>query len=167
MNKPANRVRPYPWKCRNCGKIAVHPAVVTYEVDIEYEGKAYHVVTEKLPAPQCRECHSIYPDAQANRLITAEFRRQARILSPGQIRQDRESLGLTQKQLANALGCAEATISRWETGSQIQQRSSDNFLRVFFGIPAAREALTDDARLQRLGFVATSAQLAGRNLQES
>ena len=42
----------------------------------------------------------------------------------------REKLGLTQKQFANLLGVGEATVSRWETGAQIQQRALDRFLRV-------------------------------------
>ena len=55
--------------------------------------------------------------------------------------QKRESLGLTQKQLANLLRVADATVSRWETGGQIQQRSMDLLLRAFSDIPALRQYL--------------------------
>ncbi len=39
------------------------------------------------------------------------------------------------------LQIAEATLSRWETGAQIQQRSLDKLLRGFFGIEALRRFL--------------------------
>jgi putative zinc finger/helix-turn-helix YgiT family protein len=54
-----------------------------------------------------------------------------------EIRQGREKLALTQKQFANLLGVGEATVSRWETGAQIQQRAMDRFLRVCRASPAA------------------------------
>ena len=57
------------------------------------------------------------------------------------LNRDREKLGLTQKQFANLLGVGEATISRWESGAMIQSRAMDNFLRVFFAVPQARDAL--------------------------
>ena len=51
-------------------------------------------------------------------------------------------LGLTQKQLADKLGLAEATLSRWETGAQIRQRSLDKLLRLFFDLAMVQEALS-------------------------
>ena len=58
-----------------------------------------------------------------------------------------------EKQLAYLLGLAEATISRWETGAQIQQRSLDNLLRIFFGFPEVRKQIVE-SNLQELGLVA-------------
>jgi DNA-binding transcriptional regulator YiaG len=51
---------------------------------------------------------------------------------------------LTQKQFANLLGVGEATVSRWETGAQIQQRAMDRFIRVCLASPAAVELLQSD-----------------------
>ena len=69
------------------------------------------------------------------------LRAAAGLLSPAEIRKGREGLGLTQKQLANQLRISEFTLSRWETGAQIQQRSMDAFLRVFFQSGEARRLL--------------------------
>jgi len=55
-----------------------------------------------------------------------------------------KSLALTQKQFAALLGVGEATVSRWETSAQIQQRAMDRFLRVCFASPAAVELLRSD-----------------------
>jgi hypothetical protein len=39
------------------------------------------------------------------------------------------------------LQIADATLSRWETGAQIQQRSMDRLLRGFFFVPEFRRFL--------------------------
>ena len=61
---------------------------------------------------------------------------------PAEIRQKREALGLIQKQLANALQISESTLSLWEAGAQIQQRSMDKFLRAFFDLEELRSYLS-------------------------
>jgi transcriptional regulator with XRE-family HTH domain len=62
-------------------------------------------------------------------------------LQPHEVRAGREGLGLTQKELASYLQIADATLSRWETGAQIQQRSMDRLLRGFFFVPEFRRFL--------------------------
>jgi putative zinc finger/helix-turn-helix YgiT family protein len=156
MNKSI-KIKPFPWKCRNCGKMAVRRARVSYPVDVEYDGRKYKILVKGLKSPQCQKCHRIFPDAKANRQITQEFLRQAKLLTPQQIRRKREALGLTQKQFATILGFAEATISRWETGTQIQQRSLDNYLRIFFAFPDVRRALMDGIHLEREQIVSNPA----------
>ena len=139
MNKNSNAVtKPFPWKCSNCKAKAVREAIVTHEVDIEHDGCTYHVTIENLKTPQCTNCGLVHPDAKANEAITLAFLTQAQLLTPEQIRGEREKLGLTQKQLAACLRVVEATVSRWETGGQIQQRAMDLLLRGFFHVPEVR-----------------------------
>jgi HTH-type transcriptional regulator / antitoxin MqsA len=147
------KARPFPWKCRKCGRNAVRAAIVSYPVEIDHDGRVYAITVHGLKSPLCQECGQVFPDAGANRQLSQEFPRQAKLLTPQQIRRNREALGLTQKQLANIFGFAEATVSRWETGSQFQQRSLDNFLRVFFAFPEVRKALMDAQHVQKLGLV--------------
>ena len=64
---------------------------------------------------------------------------------------------LHQTQLAERLGVAAETISRWENGALIQSRSMDNLLRVYFAIPEVRNVLAKGgARNPRLGIVVNS-----------
>ncbi len=51
-----------------------------------------------------------------------------------------------QQELAARIGVAEATISRWETGTLIPSRAMDNLLRLSFALPAARAALRGAAQ---------------------
>ncbi len=136
--------RTYPKRCGKCGQKAMILAAAPYATTIEHDGRAYEVKIPNLSAPRCANCQAISIDDDADRQISAAFRRAAGLLAPEEIRQGREKLGLTQKQFANLLGVGEATISRWETGAQIQQRALDRFLRVSFASPAAVELLQSD-----------------------
>src|SRR5207237_5930376 len=53
------------------------------------------------------------------RKVSNALRAEAGLLTPEQIRRQREELGLTQKQLADALQVGESTLSRWETGGAL------------------------------------------------
>lgn len=143
MNKDASSstVKPFPWKCGHCRQNLVYRERVPYEVEVARDGRTYTVTVPELETPRCRNCGEIVLDDAANRQISEAFRHQACLLTPEQLRQGRESLGLTQKQLANRLEVAEATLSRWETGTQIQQRSLDRLLRLYFAFGIVREAL--------------------------
>jgi putative zinc finger/helix-turn-helix YgiT family protein len=136
--------RTYPKRCGKCGQKAMQLATVAYATTIEHDGRAYRVEVPALTVPQCDNCQAISIDDEADQQISAAFRRAARLLTPQEIRQGREKLGLTQKQFANLLGVGEATVSRWETGAQIQQRAMDRFLRVCLASPAAVELLQSD-----------------------
>ena len=136
--------RNYPKRCGKCGQKQMHLATMPYAAAIEHDGRTYRVEIPALTAPRCKNCKSISIDDEADRQISAAFRREARLLAPDEIRQGRERLGLTQKQFANLLGIGEATVSRWETGSQIQQRAMDRLLRVCLSSPAAVELLRND-----------------------
>jgi putative zinc finger/helix-turn-helix YgiT family protein len=119
-------------------------AAVSYATTIEHDGRAYRVEVPALTVPQCGHCQASGIDAEADRQISAAFRHAARLLTPEEIREGREKLGMTQKQFASLLGVGEATVSRWETGAQIQQRAMDRFLRLCLASPAAVEMLLSD-----------------------
>jgi putative zinc finger/helix-turn-helix YgiT family protein len=142
MNNSSTAKKPFPWKCSECKQKAVREAIVDYTTQMQHDGREYTVHVDGLKTPQCENCGLVHPDSDAMRAITLAFLRQANLLTPAQIREHRRKSKLTQVELAAALGVAEATLSRWETGAQIQQRSLDNLLRLFFGIARVRKILT-------------------------
>ncbi len=150
-NDKVPATKPFPWKCKHCGERTVRPATVRYAVDIDHDGRVYTVIVPDLETPRCERCGEIFLDSAANKRITQEFRRQAKLLTPEEIRRCREALSLTQWKLASILGIAEATLSRWETGAQVQQRLLDKFMRIVFGLSEVRALLADDQRLAALG----------------
>jgi len=133
--------RPYPWKCRTCREGSVNPATVDYTAEMEHDGRSYAITIPRLDILECGTCHArMLPDDAYSKLTDA-LRCEAGLLMPAQIRMNREALRLTQKQLASHLKVAPETLSRWETGSQIQQRSMDLLLRAFFDLPELRQYL--------------------------
>jgi putative zinc finger/helix-turn-helix YgiT family protein len=130
-------------KCGNprCRQSAVALATVPYSVSIDHDGRKYNVNMAALTAPRCAVCGTLVLDDEANRQISDAFRHAAGLLGPEQIRDSRLALGLKQQELADSLGVAVSTLSRWETGAQIQQRSLDRFLRLFFAMREVRQAL--------------------------
>jgi transcriptional regulator with XRE-family HTH domain len=60
---------------------------------------------------------------------------------------------MTQKEVADRLGIAEATLSRWLNDAQIQSRAMDNLLRVFFAFPEIRDVLKGESQDRQLGKI--------------
>lgn len=113
-----------------CSQRTMQLATVSYSVQVVYDGRKYTVHLPDLTVPQCSNCQAISIDEAAGDQIDLAFRREAGLLTSDQIRENRERLDLTQEELAARLGIAMATLSRWETGSQVQQRAFDRFLRI-------------------------------------
>jgi putative zinc finger/helix-turn-helix YgiT family protein len=133
--------RPYPWKCRSCGVKALSPVTIDYPVTMEHDGRSYTFTVSSLQVLKCAACQEqVLPDESLTRIYD-QLRVEAGLLSPTEIREKRKHLRLSQEELASQLGVAKETISRWETGGQIQQRGYDKLLRIFFDVPAVRNYL--------------------------
>src|SRR5690349_19485098 len=122
-------MKPFPWKCGHCRERAVYPvALETYTAELDHDGRKYPISLINFQVARCEKCGSIILDDAANRRLSDALRSTVGLLQPAEIRARREALGLTQKELANYLQTADATLSRWETGAQLQQRSMDKLL---------------------------------------
>lgn len=133
--------RPFPWKCGRCRQREVYPTEGEYTTEFVHDGCSHTVTVPSLRTFRCRNCGEVVLDVEANKQIGESFRRQAGLLTPEEIRQQRTNLGLSQEELAERLSVAEATLSRWENGWQIQQRCLDKLMRLFFELPQARQFL--------------------------
>ncbi len=129
-------------KCGKCRQRSVALVTIPYDITIDHDGRKYQIHIPALTVPRCAACGEIAIDDEADRVIEAAFRQEAKLLAGAEIRRLRERLGLTQQELADRLGIAGATLSRWETGAQRQQRAMDVLLRLFFNVPEARAYLT-------------------------
>jgi putative zinc finger/helix-turn-helix YgiT family protein len=147
----------------HCRERAVSPTTIpSYQRDVEHDGRSYAIAVEQLRVLQCGNCGEIVLDDAANRRISDALRTAAGLMLSEEIRQRREALGLLQKQVASALQISESTLSRWETGAQIQQRCMDRFLRAFFDLEALRGYLSTP----EAAWVEPVAQVAGKPAQE-
>lgn len=143
--------KPFPWRCPECGKKEVRPATVAHTSQIRHDGRVYAIEIPRLRVPRCDACGELVFDNDADEQIALALRQHLGLLSGEQIRTNREALGLSQRNLAEHLGVAVETISRWETGALTQTRAMDRYLRVYFGVPAARAALLEESGISHLG----------------
>ena len=144
--------KPFPWRCPECGKKEVQRATVRHCSQIKHDGRLYTVEVSKLRVPRCKSCSELVFDNVADEQIAAALREQLGLLSTEQIRTNRVQLGLSQRELAEHLGVAAETISRWENGVLTQTRAMDRYLRVYFGVPAVRAALLKESAVPALGI---------------
>jgi putative zinc finger/helix-turn-helix YgiT family protein len=150
------RDRPFPWLCANCLKDEVYPVTMPYAVETKHDGRSYHIEIPELRIPKCRSCGELIFSNSVDDQIIQALRSRVHILTPEQIKAGRKALGLKSKDLAERLGVAAATVSRWEKGMMIQSRAMDNFLRIYFAVPEVRSALRGAEQDPNLGIAADS-----------
>lgn len=84
---------------------------------------------------ECENCgQQMLPAALDRKLQDLSIQRQG-LLPPTQIKAIREKLGLTQTLMAERLGVGEKSYTRWESGRSIQNKSSDNLIRLMDRAP--------------------------------
>ena len=130
--------RPYPWTCTRCRQREVYPDKVDYSTTIDHDGRSYTVQVPTLEVPKCRNCGKIVLTDSANRRISEAVRYEAGLMTPEEIRAGRVRCGLDQQTFADQLGISVSTLSRWETGAQMQQRSLNRLMEAYFASPEVR-----------------------------
>ena len=130
--------------CPSCGtKMAQRRATLRLQVN-----------GEEVPAPSalhlgCPKCGEIVLRFQdAKRLhedATAIYRKRHGLLSADEIRAIRERYSLTQADLARLLRLGDNTVSRWESGRNVQTAAMDILLRLIRDLPGSIDYLRDHA----------------------
>lgn len=151
LKRPFWAQQPFPWRCHDCGKDEVRPARVNYDAEVKYDGRLVAFTVEDLGLPVCGACGAKLFTLEVDDQINAALRSHLHLLSPEEIRAGLSRLGMTQKAVADSLGIAEATLSRWLNEFQLQSRAMDNLMRVFFAFPEVRSALASEKPDPSLG----------------
>lgn len=99
-----------------------------------------------LRCPECREVMFDLVDAQRLHGKAVEmYRRKHELLSAAEIRAIRERHGLTQAELARLLRLGGNSISRWESGRNVQNAAMDLLLRLVRDLPGSIAYLRESA----------------------
>jgi DNA-binding transcriptional regulator YiaG len=151
--RPIASNRPFPWRCRHCGRDKVFLTTTSYDAEARHDGRSYTFTIPTLRLPICEACGEKVFTEDVDEQINAALHAYLNYLTPEAMRAALERIRMTQKEVAERLGIAEATLSRWLTGTQMQTRAMDNFLRVFFAFPAVRAALSGDTQDPLLGSI--------------
>jgi putative zinc finger/helix-turn-helix YgiT family protein len=115
----------------------------------------------------CDSCgEEILPASLLAALETVRLERLG-YLRPDEIRAVRERAGLTQTEMARFVGVGEKTYCRWEAGGSLQNRSSDNLIRLADQVPEAFAQLAAQRDPQRQAlidaYLARLDELKGQN----
>ncbi len=150
-NSREPRDRPFPWPCPNCLTATVVPTIMDYAAKVKHDGILHELNLPALEVPRCQTCGETVVTSAVDASINDALRSRLRLLTPAQIRKGIEELGLQQQELAQRLGVAAETISRWVNGALIQSRAMDNLLRLFFALPQVRDVLRGASQDPQLG----------------
>jgi putative zinc finger/helix-turn-helix YgiT family protein len=102
---------------------------------------------EVLESPhlRCNKCDEVIlrldESKQLRERALDSYREKYRLLAGDEIRRLRERLALTQGQLAELLRLGVNTISRWESGRNVQAAAMDVLLRLVRDVPGSVEYL--------------------------
>lgn len=99
-----------------------------------------------LACPKCREVVLRFVDARRlGEDAVAVYRKKYGLLSADEIRAIRERFDLTQADLARLLHLGANTVSRWESGRNVQTAAMDVLLRIIRDLPGSIEYLREHA----------------------
>ena len=122
---------------------------------IERRGKLRVPVNgEEITVPSalhlsCPKCHEVVLRLRDARRLTEDaiaiYRREHGLLSAEQIRAVRRRYDLTQADFARLLRLGANTVSRWESGRNVQTAAMDVLLRLIRDVPASIEYLRSHA----------------------
>jgi putative zinc finger/helix-turn-helix YgiT family protein len=99
-----------------------------------------------LKCPKCHEVVLRYQDARRlSEDAIAAYRKKHGLLSANEIRAIRDRFDLTQGDLAQLLHLGANTISRWESGRNVQTAAMDILLRLIRDLPGSVEYLRKHA----------------------
>ena len=95
----------------------------------------------EVPVYRCTECNFLYTDREGDQLCHDSVCKFLQVLTPTEIRILRKNTGLTIKKFSKFTGIGQASISRWENSTLIQNKAMDFYLRllgVFENLQAIR-----------------------------
>lgn len=151
--RPFGAAEPFPWQCHRCGENKVVLATIEYAAEVRHDGRLHEFTIPRLEIPVCQGCGEKVFTEDVDRQVNDALRSHLKVFTPTKIREVLGRLNLSQKEVADRLGIAEATISRWLGETQIQSKSMDRLLRVFFAFPQVRAALCGELMDPDLGVV--------------
>jgi putative zinc finger/helix-turn-helix YgiT family protein len=145
-------------KCPICGKGMLHSVTGEFRTQFEDDnGNHKELVVPQVSYNKCDTCGEEILDDVASAKISQAQRVAMGLLSSDEIRNIRQGLGKTQREMSNLLGIGEKTYCRWESGGYFQSEAFDRYLRLLRKNPDAvrtLERIRDEKQGQSIFAVA-------------
>lgn len=123
-------------KCAVCGRGFLEQKRGDFRTEfVERNGETRPLIVPNVNWQECDTCHEAILDDEASSLIEESRRKAEGLLTPGEIRQLRRNIGLTQTEMSGLLGIGDKTYCRWESGAYVQSIAMDRYLRLLISLP--------------------------------
>ena len=140
-------------RCLECG---AEMRLTSEPMTEEFKGGTYTVCgIERYVCDACgNDQMSIGNAEKLSRRLAEKHAHAQGLLSPGEIKATRKSMGLTQKEFEKLVGVSSPTASRWESGAVQQSKTADILIRLLSEHPDAREDAMERAEIHAGSAVA-------------
>ncbi len=128
-------------KCPECEGGHLAPFSRDEEFDYDLGEEIIKVIATQVPVERCDTCGMIASGSAAAKVRHKAICRAAGLLAPSEIKALREKFGWSQQYLADLTDFGIATVSRWERGRLLQNRSNNKVLQAIRDCPPFREYL--------------------------
>ncbi len=154
-------------ECPICGEIAFEDRSGDFHFQVPENIPGGEIVVPNARWEECAACGEVVLSLELEEALDREHYRRKGLLTPDEIKAIRNRAGLSQKEMGERLGVGEKTYTRWENGHSIQNKSSDNMIRLFDKHPEVFEeieAQRDPERRKTIReYIASLAVAKGEN----
>lgn len=116
--------------CLICGKQSLSIKTGEYHFDPPENIPGGEMVMKDATWEECGNCGERILSADLEARLEKERYKRLGLLLPEEIKEIRKRAGLSQTEIAKVLGIGEKTYTRWESGFSLQNKSSDNLIRL-------------------------------------
>lgn len=116
--------------CDGCGAQGARMSIETERFNYKTENDNVVELSAKVPVWTCPDCGAQYTDGTAEDIRHAAVCRYLGRLTPAEIKELREHLGLSQSEFSDLTGIGIASVKRWESSALIQSLAFDRYLRL-------------------------------------
>ncbi len=128
-------------KCPECEGGRLVPFTRDEELDYDLGDETIKVLAREVPVERCDSCGMIASGPAAAKVRHEALCRAAGLLTPSEIKGLRDKFGWSQQDLADLTDFGIATVSRWERGRLLPNRSNNKVVQAIRDCPPFREYL--------------------------
>ncbi len=128
-------------KCPECEAGYLVPFTRDEEFDFDLGEEIVKVIARDVPVERCDSCGLIASGIVAAMVRHEAICQAAGLLLPSEIKAIREKFGWSQQHLADLTGFPVATVSRWERGRLLPNRSDNKVFQAIRDCSQFREYL--------------------------
>src|ERR1700682_2903552 len=117
-------------KCPECERGQLLPFTRDEEFDYDLGEETIKVIARDVPVERCDACGMIASGPAAAKVRHEAVWRAVGLMTPSEITAFRDQFGWSQQYLADLTDFGVATVSRWERGRLLQNRSANKVLQA-------------------------------------